>query len=138
MFTKQNLISTIVAAIWSFIGGYLLWGVLAESFMSNHMGTATGVFKEVPEFGVLALGCLIQAFAFSGIFRKWGAANYSAMDGLKYGFWIGIFAGFGNALIDYAVSNMLDLTGALVNGLIYVLFFTIMGLLVGFMYGKVK
>jgi hypothetical protein len=60
------------------------------------------------------------------------------MDGLKYGFWIGIFAGFGNALIDYAVSNMLDLTGALVNGLIYVLFFTIMGLLVGFMYGKVK
>jgi hypothetical protein len=53
MFTKTNLISTIVAAIWSLMGGYLLWEILAEKFMSNHMGPATGVLKENPDFGIL-------------------------------------------------------------------------------------
>lgn len=138
MFSKTNLISTVVAAIWSFMGGYLLWGVLAENFMSGHMGTATGVLREMPDFGILALGCLIQALAFSTIFRKWGVESYNPMDGLKFGLWIGIFAGFGNGIIDYATSNILDLTGALVNGLLYVILFTVMGFLVGLIYNKVK
>jgi len=138
MFTKTNLISTVVAALWSMMGGYLLWGILAEKFMSNHMGRATGVVKETPDFGILAVGCLIQAFAFSVIFRKWGAGNYSAKDGLKFGVWVGIMAGLGNGIIDYATSNMLDMTGALVNGLIYIIFYSIMGFLVGLIYNKLK
>jgi len=40
------------------------------------------------------------------------------MDGLKYG-WVGVLAGLGNNIIDYATSNMLDMTGALINGLFY-------------------
>ncbi len=138
MFTKTNLISTIVAAVWSFMGGFFLWGILAENFMAGHMGTATGVMKDPPDFAILAIGCLIQGLAFSTIFRNWGADKYTTSDGLKYGFWVGILAGLGNNIIDYATSNMLDMTGALVNGLIYIVFFCIMGFLVGLVYNKVK
>jgi len=138
MFTKTNLISTIVTAIWSFMGGYFLWGILANDFIGNHLGTATGVGKEIPEFGLLALGCLIQAFAFSTIFRNWGSEHYNSANGLKYGLLIGILVGLGNGLIDYATSNMLDLTGALGNGMIYVFFFTVMGLLTGLVYNKIR
>lgn len=138
MFSKTNLISTVVAAIWSFMGGYLFWGVLGDSFLTDHLGSATGVMKEMPEFGILGLGCLIQGFAFSSIFRNWGADKFNAAAGLKYGALIGILTGFGNGIIDYATSNMLDLTGAIVNGLIYVVFFAIMGLLVGLVYNKVR
>lgn len=138
MFTKTNLIATIVAAIWSMMGGFLLWGILAENFMADHMGTATGVMKDSPDFGILAVGCLIQGLAFATIFRQWGAEKYTTMDGLKYGFWIGILAGLGNNIIDYATSNMLDITGALINGLIYIIFFCVMGFLVGLIYNKIK
>lgn len=138
MFTKTNLISTIVTAIWGFMGGYLLWGVLADSFLNSHLGTAAGVAKDVPEWGLLALGCLIQAFAFSSIFRHWGESRYTTSDGMKYGILIGVLVGLGNELINHATTNVLDLTGALVNGLIYIVFYAIMGFLAGLIYNKVK
>lgn len=138
MFTKTNLISTIVTAIWGFMGGYLLWGILADSFLNSHMGTAAGVPKEMPEWGLLALGCLIQAFAFSTIFKQWGTSNYTTSDGIKYGILIGILVGLGNELINHATTNVLDLTGALVNGLIYIIFYAVMGFLAGLIYNKVK
>ncbi len=102
------------------------------------LGTATGVGKEIPEFGILALGCLIQAFAFSTIFRHWGNEHYNIMSGLKFGILIGILVGLGNGLIDYATSNMLDMTGALGNGMIYVFFFATMGVITGLIYNKVQ
>ncbi|TMM59426.1 hypothetical protein FEE95_08370 [Maribacter algarum] len=138
MFTKTNLISTIITAIWGFMGGYLLWGVLADSFLNNHLGTAAGVPKEVPEWGLLALGCLIQAFAFSSIFRHWDESRYTTSDGMKYGILIGVLVGLGNELINHATTNVLDLTGALVNGLIYIVFYSVMGFLAGLIYNKVK
>ncbi|MFS4494307.1 hypothetical protein [Maribacter sp. 2308TA10-17] len=138
MFTKTNLISTIATTIWGFMGGYLLWGVLADSFLNSHMGTAAGVPKEVPEWGILALGCLIQAFAFSSIFRQWGESRYTTSDGIKYGILIGVLVGLGNELINHATTNVLDLTGALVNGLIYILFYAVMGFLAGLIYNKIK
>jgi hypothetical protein len=102
------------------------------------MGTAAGVPKEMPEWGILALGCLIQGFTFSSIFKEWGANKYATSDGVKYGILIGILVGFGNELINYSTTNVLDLTGALVNGLIYAVFYAIMGFLAGLIYNKVK
>jgi hypothetical protein len=138
MFAKNNLVATIVTAIWSFAGGFLLWGVLAAEFMDNHLGSATGLMKDPPDFVHLALGCLVQALAFCTIFRKWGASDYSAMEGMRFGLLVGLLVGFGDGLINYATSNMLDITGALVNGLLYVFLYAIMGLLAGLIYNKVK
>lgn len=137
MFSKTNLISTLVTAFWGFMGGYLLWGILADSFLTSHLGTATGVGKEMPEWGLLALGCLIQAHIFSGTYKKWGSNNYSIKTGLTYGVLIGVFIGYGNELINYSTTNVLDLTGAIANGAIYVLFYGIMGILAGLVYQKV-
>ncbi len=134
MFSKSNLISTIVTAIWSCMGGFLLWGVLIDPFLQGHLGSATGLMKEPIDVMYLVIGCVIQGFAFSTIYSKWGSNEYSAGNGLTFGIWVGILAGFGNGLIDYATSNMLDLTGALTNGLIYVVFFAIMGAIAGIVF----
>ena len=138
MFSKTNLISTLVTTFWGFMGGYLLWGILADSFLTSHLGTATGVGKEMPEWGLLGLGCLLQGLIFSAIYGKWGSNNYSVITGLKYGVLIGVFIGYGNELINYSTTNVLDLTGAIANGVIYVLFYAIMGILAGLVYQKVK
>ena len=138
MFTKTNLVSTIVIAIWGLIVGYLLWGILADSFINSHLGTAARVGKEMPEWDLLAVGCLIQAFVFSSIFRQCGPNSYTISDRLKFGILIGVLVGLGNELINHATTNVFDLTGALVNGLIYFIFFAVMGFLTGLIYNKVK
>jgi len=136
MFSKANIISTIVTTIWGFAGGYLLWGLVGDPFMEDHFGSATGIMREVPDMVHLILGCLVQGFAFSTIYRKWGGGTYSASNGLNFGLWVAILIGLGGGLIDFATSNMLDITGTFANALIYLVFFLIMGALVGLIYNK--
>lgn len=136
MFSKTNLISTVVTALWAFFGGYLLWGVLADPFLQNHLGPGAGTMPEVPDFTFLALGCLISALVFSTIYSKWARGAHSASQGAEFGIMIGIFMGFGSGLIDFSTGNILDMTGTLVNGVTYVIFFMIMGVLASMIYKK--
>ena len=136
MFSKSNLVSTVVCAIWAFFGGYLLWPVLGEGFLMDHLGSATGVGREVPDFMFLTLGCVIMAFAISTIYSKYGGSKYSAGDGATLGLWIGVLTGFGDGVVNFATSNILDLTGTLANGVLYVIFFAVMGALAGIVYDK--
>ena len=138
MFSKTNLIATLVTALWSFFGGYLLWGLIAEPFLADHLGTATGTIKETPDFVSLAFGCLISGFAFSTIYSKWERGAHSIGQGAKFGNWVGILIGFGGGIIDFATGNLLDMTGTFVNAIIYVIFFIFMGILASMVYNKMS
>ena len=136
MFSKANIISTIVATIWGFAGGYLLWGVLADPILQDHMGAVTGVMKDPPDFIHLLIGCLIVAFAFSTIYSKWANGTFSASSGIHLGIWVGVLMGLGSGLINFATSNLMDISGTFINGAIYIVHFAVMGLLVGLIYNK--
>lgn len=136
MFSKANIISTIVTTIWGFAGGYLLWGLVGDPYLQDHLGSATGVMKEMPDMLHLVLGCLIQGFAFSTIYGKWANGTFNASNGLNFGLWIAILIGVGEGLINFATSNMLDLTGTLANAVIYIIFYVVMGALAGLVYNK--
>ncbi|RZW42507.1 MAG: hypothetical protein EX263_12295 [Flavobacteriaceae bacterium] len=138
MFSKTNLISTLVTALWGFLGGYLLWGLIGDPFMKDHLGTATGTIKETPDFGTLAFGCLISGFAFSTLYSKLARGSHSSSQGAQFGIWIAIFLGIGNGLIEYATANLLDLTGTITNALIYIVFFIVMGVLASLVYNKMS
>ena len=135
MFSKANLISTIVTAIWGMGGGFLLWGIIAEPLMADNM-LMPNLVKEQPDMVFLALGCLIQAFGFSSIYRKFGMDNYGTASGLNMGILTGIMIGLGEKLIDYATANMMDMQGTLINFVIYIVFFGVTGVLAGLIYKK--
>jgi hypothetical protein len=136
MFSKSNIISTIVATIWGFGGGYLLWGLIGDPMLLDHLESSTGVMKEMPDMIHLALGCLVQGFVFSYIYGKWANGTFGGGNGLNYGVWLGVLVGIGGGLINYSTSNILDLTGTLINAVIYIVFFAVMGALVGLVYEK--
>ena len=138
MVSKANLTSTILTALWGFFGGYLLWGYLTVDFFNDHLGSASGVMKETPDMVYLVLGCLINAFAFSTIYGKWANGKFSAGSGITFGFWIAILMGLGEGMIDYATSNILDLTGILANTVVYLVFTCILGLIAGMVYNKLS
>lgn len=137
MLSKTNLIATLVTGIWSFFGGYLLWGFLVDPFLKEH-SASTDLVKETPDFLFLVIGCLLSAFAFCTIYSKWARGYHKTSSGLNFGLWIGIFTGFGSGIISYATANMLDLTGTMINGVTYIVFFVVMGMLASFVYDKVK
>ncbi|TDI71153.1 MAG: hypothetical protein E2O83_04305 [Bacteroidetes bacterium] len=136
MFSKSNIISTLVTAVWGYFGGWLIWGTLLKDFLSEHAGGATGVMREMPDRVHLIIGCLIVAFVFSTIYKKWGSDGYSISSGLTYGIWVGLLLGLGEGMIIYAVKDVSDLTGTLVNAGAGVVFYAVMGLLAGLVYNK--
>ena len=134
MFSKANLVSTVVTAIWGLGGGFLLWGIIAAPLMADNM--MAGILRTAPDMFHLALGCFIQAFGFSTIYSKYGARIYGAKSDLSMGIMVGIMLGAGEKLIDFATSNMVDFEGTLINFVIYLIFFGISGLLAGLIYKK--
>ena len=138
MFSKTNLISTLVGAVWSFLGGYLLWNTLGTPLFEGHEGTATGLWKEAPDQVHNIIAGLIMAFAFSTIYSKLADKGHSISHGATYGLLVGLFVGFGERWFDLAFANMTDMTGAIINGVLNLVFYCVLGILTSVVYNKVK
>lgn len=137
MFSKSNLISTLLGFIVLFLGGYLYYEVIATSFYEGHT-TASGaeVMRTEPDLVFIALGCLIQAFIISTLYSKWARGVHSAKQGFEYGAWIGGLLGFGVWVLNYGIMDMFDSTSLLVDGLWNIVFYGITGVVISMVYGK--
>ena len=136
MFSKANLTSTLVTAIWGFFGGYLLWGIIADPILMEHLGTANMTIKEMPDMMYLVIGCVLTGLFFSTLFSKWSRGVYSISQGAEFGIVLGLLLGFGSGFIDLSTMGILDLTGTLINGVIYVVHFAVMGVIASIAYNK--
>lgn len=136
MFSKANLTSTLVTALWGVFGGYLLWGIIADPILMDHLGTAEMTMKEMPDFMYLSLGCLFVGFFLSTLYSKCSSGSHSASSGANFGIILGALAGFGLGIIDFSTMGILDLTGTLINGVVYTVHFMIMGVLASVVYKK--
>lgn len=132
MFSKTNLIATIVGAIWAYVGGLLLWSYLGSSLFS---APSTNPGDQVH----VIIACVISAFAVSTIYSKWAGGDHSLSNGATYGLWIGIMIGFGERWYDYAFQMYTStLNDAIINGVLNIVFAVILGVLISLVYGKVK
>lgn len=132
MFSKQNLLATLAGFVVMMGLGFAIWGSGALTILEEH--TLTDVMKDPPDMLFLALSNLIAVFALSSIYGKWARGVHSAKEGFQFGVWIGIFAGIGLGLLWYATSEFMDLTGHLVNGVIEVIFYGIIGAVIAMVY----
>ncbi|RMA66424.1 hypothetical protein [Ulvibacter antarcticus] len=135
MFSKANIVSTLITSIWGLAGGFLLWGLLAEPYLTPHI-LISDIMRDPPDMIHLILGCLIQGFAFSTLYSRWANGNFGLGSGLSFGIWITLLLGLGAGLIDYATSTIVDIQGTLINFIIYLIFFGITGLLAGIIFKK--
>jgi hypothetical protein len=131
MFSKTNLISTVVGAIWAYFGGWLLWGILGASLFSSPNSDPANQMH-------LIIACVISAFAVSTIYSKLAGGDHSLSHGATYGLWVGIFIGFGERWFDFAFDTTPVLQDAIIDGVLNIVFYVILGALVSAVYGKVK
>lgn len=138
MLSKTNLLSYLLTSIWAYFGGFLLWGLLGETLLNNHLGSASGVMREMPDHFHLVLGCVILAVTFCIIYSKWAQGKHSATKGISFGILVGVLTGVGSGMIDFSTSNLLTFTGFIFNALIYMVYYIAMGFLAGLIYSKSK
>lgn len=132
MFTKQNLLATLAGFATMFLLGYAIWGAALASFFESH--SLIDVMKDPPNFGLIALSNLIAAFALSSLYGKWARGVHSAGEGFQFGACIGLFAGFGMALLWYATTELSDLTGTLVEAVLDIIFYGVIGAVIALVY----
>lgn len=131
MFSKQNLLATLAGFVVMYVLGFLIWGVATADFFDGH--TVNDVSKE-PDMVFLAISNLVAAFVVSTLYGKWSGGNYSAKDGFGFGAWIGLFTGVGLGLIWYATMTIMDLQGYLAEAVLEIIFYGIMGAVIGAVY----
>ncbi|MDC6351181.1 hypothetical protein PP178_06410 [Zeaxanthinibacter sp. PT1] len=134
MFSKQNLLATLAGFLVTFLLGYLIWGFATVDFYAEH--TLADVSKDPMNIGLIALANLIAAFALSTIYGTYAHAAPSAGSGFKFGAWIGVFTGFGLGLLWFATTEIMDMTGTIVEAIINIVFYGIVGAVIGLVYQK--
>lgn len=132
MFTKQNVLATLAGFVVMFVLGYVIWGLALTDFFAGH--TTNNIMKEPPIMGFIALGNLIGAFALSSLYGKWARGIHSAKEGFQFGAWIGVFVGLGMGLLQYGVMEMMDMTGYMVEAVIDIIFYGIIGAVIAIVY----
>jgi len=135
MFTKQNLLATLAGFAVIFLLGYAIWVIALADYFAGH--SLNNVMKDPPNLGMVALSNLIAAFALSSLYGKWARGVHSGKEGFQFGAWIGVFTGFGIGLLWFATAELSDLTGTLVEGVIEVIFYGIVGAVIALVYKKV-
>ena len=139
MLSKSKLLSTLAAFILMFFGPWIFYSMLAASFFENHrtlIGASTMRPEDQTDMPFLVLGCLILAYALSTLYSKWARGTHSFSHGFEFGVWIGIFSGLGVSLIWYATSQVMDLTGHIVDGVWWIVWYGITGGVISLVYQK--
>ncbi|HMO40099.1 MAG TPA: hypothetical protein PKC76_19180 [Saprospiraceae bacterium] len=137
MNTNKLLLSGVAGGVAFFLLGFLVYGVLLMKFFEANAGTATGVMKEPMDWWALILGNLAWGFLLAVIFVRW--ANISTFaTGLRAGAIIGLLTGLSFDLMIYGTSNLSNLTGTIVDVLIFTALSAVAGGVVGLVIGMGK
>ena len=131
MFTKQNLLATLAGAVVCFLLGWGIWGFALADFLDGH--TITKAMKDPPDMLWLIIANIVQVFALATIYGKWARGHDSASEGFKFGIWVGVFT-FGTSLLWFATSEFMDLTGHIVDGITSIIFWGVVGAIIGIVY----
>lgn len=128
MDTSKIIVAGLVGGVVAFILGFLVWGLALNSFMAENTGSATGVMKSEADFNWIAmvLGHLSYGLLFAIVFGRWASISTFA-TGAKAGAVLGFLFGFTSDMIMYGSTNIMNLTGTIVD----IVAMTIIGAIVG-------
>ncbi len=126
------LLSTLAGGVAYFLLGFLFYGVLLMKFFESH--STANLMKEPMAWWALILGNLIWAFFLAYVFSRWAAVSTFA-GGLKAGAIIGLLVSLGFNLSVFGTSDMMDLTGTLVDPIVNAIMTGITGGVVGWVLG---
>ena len=133
MAAKKLTMATLAGGVAAIVVGHLFYGMLMVDFYATNVGSATGVYKEVPIWWSLILGQVLFA-GFLTMIMGW-RGDSSAGAGLKTGALVGLVLGLSLNFTFYGTANIANLTATLVDPIIVVIQTGITGAVIGTVLG---
>ncbi len=123
---------TLAGGIVYFFLGFLVYGILLQSFYEANTGSATGVMRldDEMQWWALILGNLAYAGFITYVWLKWAHIS-TFKSGFKGGAAMGFLLVLGSNLIMYGVTNLSNLTATLVEIVVATVLTAIIGGVVG-------
>lgn len=134
MNTQKFLIGSLVGGVVLFLLGYVFYVALFASFFEGH-SMGTGVAKDPPDMLFIILGNLAYGALLAYIFGKWAGIS-TAATGLQAGAIIGLLTGLAWDFIMFGTANLMDITGTLVDVIVYTVMTALAGAAVGWYLGR--
>ena len=138
MFSKSNLLGTLVGFVAMLGIGLVFFGPPMDFFWDAHSTHPDGYFREEPLLIVFFLSLLFSGFFLSTIYGKIKKENHNFMSGAEIGLLVAAFVYFGTVLARYAMTTGSDLTGYLIGGILTLIQFGIVGGLIALVYKAVE
>ena len=137
MSSKKFLAGGIAGGIAYFLLGYLVFGVLLMDFMKTHSNSTAGVYRTEGDmiWWSMVVGNLAYGFLLSYVIGKAGA--HSVGGGFKTGLITALLVSTTNNCIMYALANLTDTTGMVVDIAASTVEGAIVGAIVGWVQSKV-
>ncbi len=137
MNTKRLVTGTLVGGIILYAVGYLIFDLAFADFYAANAGSATGVARDPQLVWAVALGSLSYAALVTlGIGSRADSSNIGA--GVKIGAVVGFLLWFTVDFILYGVTNVANLTRAVVDPLLELVRGGIAGGVIAVVLGKVR
>jgi hypothetical protein len=135
MNTNKIIISGLVGGIAAFLIGFLIWGLALDSFMQAHNTAPAGAAREPMLMWAIIVGSLAYGLLYAVIYGRW--ANISTFrTGAIAGVLIGLLLAINYDFMSYAMMNMIDMTGLIVDILASGVYGALVGGVVGWMLGR--
>ena len=137
MSSKKFLAGGFAGGIAFFLLGYLIFGLLLVDFMKSHSNSTTGVYRADTEiiWWSMVVGNLAYGFLMSYVIGKAGA--HSVSGGFKTGAITAFLLSTAMNCISYALLNLTDTTGMVVDIAASTVEGAIVGAVVGWVQSKV-
>jgi hypothetical protein len=132
---SKMIVAGLIGGVTSFFTGFLIYGIILDSTMTDLAGSATGVNKETPDMLLLILGSIFWGMTYAYIFDTWaGIKTFSAgaMGGAIVG---GLYAA-GADFTMLGTTNITTLPGALLDIVAATIMHAIIGGVVGWWLGR--
>jgi len=137
MSSKKFLAGGIAGGIAYFLLGYLVFGVLLADFMKTHSNSTAGVYRTMEDmiWWSMVVGNLAFGFLLSYVIGKAGA--HSVSGGFKTGLITGLLYSITSNCIMYALANLVDTTGLVVDIATSAILGGVLGAIIGWVQSKV-
>ncbi|MEM9324263.1 MAG: hypothetical protein AAGA85_01345 [Bacteroidota bacterium] len=139
MSTQSKLLATLAGFATYFLLGFLFYGVLFSGMVDTMAGSAGNVMRSDDSmvWWALIVGNIAMAYLLVHIFSKWASIS-TFIGGLKGGATIGLILAIAYDFTSYGTTNVLNLTGVLVDIAVMIVLMGLTGGVVGAMLGRSK
>jgi uncharacterized membrane protein len=132
---SRQVAAIIAGAVTLFVLGWLVYGMVLMDFFAANAGTATGVNREAMVWWALILGQVAWAGLLVYVFGR-GAGVTSFGVGARVGAAVGLLAAASVDLALYATTNIMNLTAAVVDMVVWCVISAIGGGVVAAVLGR--